>query len=293
MTDDRSLERAARSWLEEGPSDAPPHAADAVLDRIAVTPQERDWHIPWRNDLMTQPARVVAIAAAFVVVIGVAIVVIRPMADPGGVGSIPSPTATASSPSPTVVPPTDLPSAPPTEVMAETFAIPFRMTWDVAIEPRFQAGAISIRFGSSSGGSHGGGGGGGMSVFHVEQVGIDPCQSDDLTADPLQTAEEFMAWLETIPDTTVGPVTATTLGGQPALERTLTVGSLDGCFDTGNLHSGIGPVGLGYFMGASEHDRWIALEVDGQLVAVVMYPANVPTLAVPAQRALDTLEFLP
>jgi len=31
MTDDRSLERAARSWLESGPTEAPDHAVDAAL----------------------------------------------------------------------------------------------------------------------------------------------------------------------------------------------------------------------------------------------------------------------
>ena len=42
MTDDRSLERAARSWLEEGPTRAPDRPVDAALARIQTTRQERD-----------------------------------------------------------------------------------------------------------------------------------------------------------------------------------------------------------------------------------------------------------
>ena len=42
MTDDRSLERAARSWLEVGPTQAPERAVEAALLRIQTTPQERD-----------------------------------------------------------------------------------------------------------------------------------------------------------------------------------------------------------------------------------------------------------
>ena len=53
MTDDRSLERAARSWLENGPTEAPDRAVEAALLRIETTPQERDWHVPWRLPKMT------------------------------------------------------------------------------------------------------------------------------------------------------------------------------------------------------------------------------------------------
>ena len=34
MTDDRSLERAARSWIEAGPTRAPERAVEAALSRI-------------------------------------------------------------------------------------------------------------------------------------------------------------------------------------------------------------------------------------------------------------------
>ena len=74
MTDDRSLERAARSWLETGPTQAPDRAVDAALLRIQTTSQERDWHVPWRTTKMFTPARVVAAAIIGVLVIGTAFV---------------------------------------------------------------------------------------------------------------------------------------------------------------------------------------------------------------------------
>ena len=48
MTDDRSLERAARSWLESGPTEAPDRAVDAALLRIQTTRQDRVTPVPWR-----------------------------------------------------------------------------------------------------------------------------------------------------------------------------------------------------------------------------------------------------
>jgi hypothetical protein len=44
--DDRSLERAARSWLEAGPDRAPDHIVRLALDRIATTPQDSVWRFP-------------------------------------------------------------------------------------------------------------------------------------------------------------------------------------------------------------------------------------------------------
>ena len=60
MTDDRSLERAARAWIEAGPTQAPDRAVEAALLLIETTPQERDLRIPWRLPKMSTPARLAA-----------------------------------------------------------------------------------------------------------------------------------------------------------------------------------------------------------------------------------------
>ena len=94
MTDDRSLERAARSWLEAGPTQAPDRAVEAALLRIQTTPQERDLRIPWRLPKMSTPARVAAAAVIGVLAIGGAFYLISPNGR-SSVG-VPGPTPAAS-----------------------------------------------------------------------------------------------------------------------------------------------------------------------------------------------------
>ena len=104
MTDDRSLERAARSWLEMGPTEAPDRAVEAALLRIQTTSQERDLRIPWRARTMSFPARLAAIAAAGVVAIGALILIQRPagsspVASQPPASARPSPSLTSVAPS--------------------------------------------------------------------------------------------------------------------------------------------------------------------------------------------------
>jgi hypothetical protein len=65
MSDDRSIERTARSWLEAGPTRAPDHIVLLALDRIETTPQDRVWPSPLADGRM---ARVYRLATAFAVV---------------------------------------------------------------------------------------------------------------------------------------------------------------------------------------------------------------------------------
>jgi hypothetical protein len=98
MTDDRSLERAARSWLETGPTRAPDRAVEAALLRIESTSQERDLRIPWRLPKMTTPARVAAAAVIGVLLVGGTVYVFNRPGQPsvGVPGPSPSPSPTAS-----------------------------------------------------------------------------------------------------------------------------------------------------------------------------------------------------
>jgi Tol biopolymer transport system component len=70
MTDDRSLERAARSWIESGPTQAPDRAVEAALLLVETTPQERDLRIPWRLPTMFTNRLAVVAAAVLVVAAG-------------------------------------------------------------------------------------------------------------------------------------------------------------------------------------------------------------------------------
>jgi len=101
MIDDRTLERAARSFIEEGPTAAPPRVVEEALRLIDHIPQERDW-IPWRFPNMFNPARIAVLVAVIgAIVLGGAFLVLRqpssrvgnpdPCASPA---STPIPTAT-------------------------------------------------------------------------------------------------------------------------------------------------------------------------------------------------------
>ena len=95
MTDDRSLERAARSWIEAGPTQAPDRAIEAALLRIETTTQERDLRIPRRFSEMNTPARVATAAVIGVLAVGGAFFVLKP--GPSAVGG-PGPTTIPASP---------------------------------------------------------------------------------------------------------------------------------------------------------------------------------------------------
>jgi hypothetical protein len=97
MTDDRSLERAARSFIEPGPTRAPEAALERALLLIETTPQERDLRIPLRFSTMTTPARVAAAAVIGVLAIGGASFILG-RAGQTNVGG-PSPSAPHPSPS--------------------------------------------------------------------------------------------------------------------------------------------------------------------------------------------------
>ena len=104
MTEDRSLERAARSWLEVGPTRAPEAAVEAALARIQTTPQERDW-LPWRTIHLNQMSRaVVGVAAIAVLLVGGAFLLSRTPGPGPSVG--PSPSSPTASPSPSSAPST-------------------------------------------------------------------------------------------------------------------------------------------------------------------------------------------
>jgi hypothetical protein len=124
MNDDRTLERAARSWLEAGPTEAPDHAVEAALLRIQMTHQERDVRVPWRAQFMfgINSRLLVAAAVAIAVAVG-GVLLLRP----GGNSSVGGPSAaptssntTSTLPSPTIRPSPNTTAAPtPTSALIE------------------------------------------------------------------------------------------------------------------------------------------------------------------------------
>ena len=127
MTDDRSLDRAARSWLEEGPTRAPERPVNAALTRIELTQQERDLQVSWRPNVITRARFAIATLVVGVLALGVVLALPGPR-EPG----------TSAPPSPSA----DLSASPPSESddpqtyaagthEATEFAIPFSFTTPV------------------------------------------------------------------------------------------------------------------------------------------------------------------
>ncbi len=81
MTDDRSIERAARAWLEEGPTRAPDRSVELALARIQTTTQDRNRLVVPR--LPTMSVRFAAASALALLVLGLALT-FTPMGGPGG-----------------------------------------------------------------------------------------------------------------------------------------------------------------------------------------------------------------
>jgi hypothetical protein len=108
MTDERTLERAARSFIEPGPTRAPEEVLERTLLLIQTTSQERGLRIPWRFKPMTTQARLAATAVICVIAIGGAAVLLRPSGSTAGVAPPPQasivagPSASSSSTAPPI-----------------------------------------------------------------------------------------------------------------------------------------------------------------------------------------------
>jgi len=103
MTDDRAIERAARSWLEAGPTEAPDDAVRTALLLIESNTQERDLSVPWRAHPMSALSRLATAAVIGALVVGAVFLATRPavseVATPSSLPTI-QPSALAVAPSP-------------------------------------------------------------------------------------------------------------------------------------------------------------------------------------------------
>jgi len=100
MSDDRTIERSARDWLELGPTQAPDHAVEAALRTIAMTSQERDLRIPWRFPAMNPLARIAVLVTIAIVAVGAGLYLTRPDDSRVGPQASLSPTLIPSMPAP-------------------------------------------------------------------------------------------------------------------------------------------------------------------------------------------------
>lgn len=89
MTSERSdLDRALRSWFEDGPTAMPDRVVDVIAERIAEQPQRRAWRLRGRPFMN----RYLKLAAGLAAVIFVAVLVWQVLPGPSGPGVRPTPT---------------------------------------------------------------------------------------------------------------------------------------------------------------------------------------------------------
>lgn len=93
-------------WLEADPDHAPPETLETVLAAFPSIPQRRAWRVPWRFTTMNCFMPIGAAAAIAIVLVGGALLTLRP--SEGGVGT--SPTASPSASPPSAAPASPSPS---------------------------------------------------------------------------------------------------------------------------------------------------------------------------------------
>jgi hypothetical protein len=295
MNDDRTFEQRISAWLDgEAVGGLSDRVLDAVFDETRAV-HRRTSPVAGRFRQMSRYAStLVAVgAAAIIVVAGAALLgstspaASGPASPAGSTGAVIYPTP---APYQTNVEPTLQPSQSPRPVVvdASAFSAPFTITWPEPVGiPWVRADSVQIRprYAAS------------FNALVVGRVGTDPCHSQDLTAATLKTPQALMDWLAGIPHVTAGPVSTISLGGKPALQRDITVGSLSDCLDIQNLHTGIktsldnGYPG-GFYIGTGQV-RWIAMTVDGKLIAITVGPLTSAAFMTEATEAMATLQFLP
>ena len=91
MSTDRETTRVVRSWLEEGVTALPDRVLDAVLDQVPATPQRRHLWPAWRSNRMNTYAKLIAGAAAVLVVAVIGYQFLPGRSGPGGPTAQPSP----------------------------------------------------------------------------------------------------------------------------------------------------------------------------------------------------------
>jgi hypothetical protein len=97
MSQQRDVTRLVRSWIREDQHESADRILGVVLDRLDTTPQRRSWWPAWRSNRMNTSIKLIAAAAA-VLVVAVAGYQFLPRS--GGVGGEPT---VAPSPSPSLL----------------------------------------------------------------------------------------------------------------------------------------------------------------------------------------------
>jgi hypothetical protein len=216
MTAEREMARIVRSWLQEDERDSADHVLEIVLDRLDSTPQRRSWWPARRYTPVNTQLKVLAAAAAVVVLAVVGYQLLPRNGSIGGPSA--TPTAVPTPTSPVTPPPTQkalvVPSAGPLAIGRHDLNLEgVHMTFAIAT-PGWTSNGL---FGFDKG-EFGTPGGRGFIVWEDDADGVfsDPCSSTQApavgpTALDMANAIAGMSSVELVK----GPE-AITIGGKPA-----------------------------------------------------------------------------
>jgi hypothetical protein len=280
MTAPRDPDVLIRAFLDEGQTDLPDRAFDAVRRDIHQT-RQRVVFGPWREPNMSIFARV-AIAAAAVLAVGLAWVNFGPAP---GVGTQPTP-----KPSPTASP-QSLPvgavepgrywlnpvgEASGMTVPRMAITLPAGWTADVALSKDYD--------------DTDNGAGLALIAWQISGTYVDPCTDHTLvTPTPAPGIDALIDALSHQPGTTAGPPTAATVGGYSGkfVEVTVTA-DITKCLGDGPFWLWASPDGdRRYVQGTNETDRIYVLDVNGRRFT---FNARIPARTTAADRAeLETI----
>jgi hypothetical protein len=282
MTGRTNIERILDAYLAPEADRLADRVIDAALADIARTPQRRSWWPAWRSNRMNTYAKLIAAAAAVLVV---AVVGYQFLPRSGGTGgqptAQPSPTAT-SSPTATAIPP-----LPEGSLTAGTYRLrPFAsatMTIDATVPDGGWLGGPPNAIGGPRGESNGPNGVF-VAFFSAQTINSDPCHWDkDGSGDAPQEG-----------DVEVGPTVddlAEALAGSSAYESTTPVDATLGGFSGKRLELQLTPdpagcdsydgAGNQYFVfggrdgslfaqGDANHWQVSILDIDGTRLIVVL-----------------------
>ena len=293
MTAQRDPDALIRTFLDEGQTELPDRAFDAVRRDIHHT-RQRVVIGPWREPHMSIFARV-AIAAAAVVAVGFAWVNFGPSPG-GGVGAAPTPTAAPTAP------PTASPSPRPIPMLDSRSLEPGRYALNSTIPISVTVPAGWSSLGRESVKKDGEAEGAGFGIWDIGNTFVDACTDHTpVSPAPGSGVDELAERLANQPGVDAGPLTDVTIDGYSGTSVELTVttdittciGGRDGFWLWAGSRYASDPHDYRYVQDTNEMDRIYVLDVDG--VRFTLF-ARVPPGTTAAARAeleaiIDSIEI--
>jgi hypothetical protein len=283
MTTNRDFERLLDGWFADGPNEVADRVIDDVADRIARQPQHPAWRLRWRTP-MSPITKLVAAAAAVIVVAVVGYNLLPRQPSVSGPGPSPSPTV-----GPTAAP------LPDGKVHAGDYvlrALPGDPMAFVISAPEGWQGFGGFFLGGPN--ASGAPNGVGISVNHDPEVVGNPCDASAHTPAPSASARsinDLVAAISSRADLQVSGVTETTLDGHAGKRLDIQFPAILACE---SQYVFAEPKGL-YANGPGNHWRVWLLEVGGATAVVVLldYAATPAADRAAAEAAIASIRITP